>query len=620
MQLSKEEMQKMFDAVHSGNQSQSNSSSSKNVSPSKEEMQRMFNEVHGEEEPTKESTQQQNPFGLRENDLDLLNKVKQRQGGSFKDSLQALSNLPVDIGSSLAQQGYDTLKFASKLNPYLTGGKVQELPEFEVPLHHPGSPGEKGLEAYEAISGGKPLYDLGTKGLRYAGSKLLPAFEKYSGKTASKEAENLYNKEYENYFQKSEQLQKTNEDKISQHRDLLEELQQKAKSHEFLRENEINESNQRSTNLIKDLLHGEKIGQEYKPVSSEIKNIHENALSDYRKEIKVLNEEVSKDWFLEHANRSPFMSTKESNQASNIVNSVIDRVSSIKGLPESIEEKLNSIKKNPSFDNMHFLQSELGEIGSAYKNSLIGSEKHLGGKILNVREFVKDAIKKSIEKQNPELAEKYTKLSDEYLKNVVPFKTDPILQKLTSKKGMEELGGENVDKIFKKGSVAVENVFNRLSDKAKDLLLAKRLSKSVENIPGQDMSIAAEKLIKESSKLGSENLDKLLSERSHQEISNIYNKLQRAKQNAQLAKEHGLAHAEGTKQLSELEKSLLSEQTAFEKTSSKNLLELLKKSEQASKKYSTNIKGLKVLGLGAVGYGAPKAYNTIQKLLGGGSE
>ena len=84
------------------------------------------------------------------------------------------------------------------------------------------------------------------------------------------------------------------------------------------------------------------------------------------------------------------------------------------------------------------------------------------------------------------------------------------------------------------------------------------------------------KYIDNNPKIRYQRFAKLMSPKAEEEISNIHGQLQEAKKHAQLAKEHGFSHAESTKQFSELEKSLLSQQKQFEKTSGKNLLELLK--------------------------------------------
>lgn len=545
-------------------------------------------------------------------------------GKSVLQGTKRAAEIPLNIGSALGQHVFNIGEDVANIPNTLSGGYIPKFSgHMNVPLGNPEAPESQITE--NLVKGGEAAGDVaGLYGLGKAGLSALR-----NTKTGAKVAENLFKNKaiqqadinHRNYLAESANKLNQQEADLNQHKSVIDDLLSKQQAHESSSKDLLDAASNQSTNLIKKLLHGQKVGREYEPIVNEVKDIFKDQLSTYQDEMNPLTEKISKDWFLSGEKPGGLGSygktpenlkrLKESNE---IVNKITGNTANLEKKSKILKNKINNFRENPTFDNAHTLQSMLGEMGSNLSSSAVGSERSIGGQYLKARNNIKDLMYQTISKTNPELAKKYTEMSDRFLEHIVPFKTNTALNKLLTKKGAQELGGENIGKIFSGNDAATTNVFNRLSDKSKDLLLAQRLSKVVRNIPGKDISVDENKLLNETSKLGRERLDKLVSGDTQNQISQIHDAREQALQHKKLADIHNDAYKDASKEFKAKQKLFDTSKEEREKISDF----LLKTKQNISNQKKENIDKIKhLLIAGTIGAAGAKGYNTISRLLSG---
>lgn len=574
---------------------------------SKEDFYKLVNEVDSESqssEPQKSLKQRLKDIGSSA----IHGGERLLQGGS-------------NIGSSLAQHIFNLGEGTANIPNMLSGGYIPKFSgHFEVPQQNPSSPESQITE--NLLKGAE--YGLGASGLAelgMAGAKKIPGVSNAVERLFKGNALQKANSDIFNHLNSSSNRLSSLENDINQTKSTADDFLKQSKFHADTNKNLTNQSLDNSKNIIEKLLHGQELGREYSPIVNEVKNIHKTQLGDYRKEMDLFKEAASKNWFLKGEDPSSFSLLGKSpndvnriKEAGKITDSILSEAKSLPRKPAKLKGAIDKFKQNPSFDNVHELQSILGESGSSLASSLIGSEKNLGGQYLSSRNSIKDLIKTALDKSDPALGKKYSEMSDRYLENIVPFKTNVSLNKLLTKRGAQELGGENISKILSGEDAASSNVFNRLSDKSKDLLLAQRLGSVIKKFPGKDLEVDPNKLINELKKLPKERADKFLTESSAKDFSNL-------KDNVDLASSHKDLHDISNMSYKDLSKQLNLKERGYErqKDEIQRITDYLQKNkEKLENKRAENIKNLKTAGIGfGLGLGGIKGYDKIRQLLSG---
>lgn len=94
--------------------------------------------------------------------------------------------------------------------------------------------------------------------------------------------------------------------------------------------------------------------------------------------------------------------------------------------------------ENPDFKNAHYAQSDLGKLERALlkadsQRGLVGAENHALSAVEQAKKRIRGNIFQELNQKNPKLAQDYIDLTENYRKEVLPFKQNPNIIKF--KKG-----------------------------------------------------------------------------------------------------------------------------------------------------------------------------------------
>lgn len=185
-------------------------------------------------------------------------------------------------------------------------------------------------------------------------------------------------------------------------------------------------------------------------------------------------------------NPASFLEGSYPSLSSNVINSYSP---SLKDLHENFID-------NPTFQNAHKLQSELGSVGSQLKNgitaptpSTVDDIKNLG----NARSALKGDINTFLTNKDPELAQEYKKASDDFQQDVVPYRTNPKIYSIATG-DTTNVQPSSLATIFKSPNSDMQKVLGDLPEGTVDKILFTKLGQTVPNKSAQGLLNSAQNL------------------------------------------------------------------------------------------------------------------------------
>lgn len=144
-----------------------------------------------------------------------------------------------------------------------------------------------------------------------------------------------------------------------------------------------------------------------------------------------------------------------------------------KGAPSDIAESHSVFNKDPSLQNAHNLQSDLGreirDLKSTYANrGFTGEERELMKSYTGARHQLKDKISSFLESKDPALANKYQEATDYYRQNLSPYLDNRRIKELATAK---RINPANIHNIFKNPEPGMEKIAADLGDEGKNQIL-----------------------------------------------------------------------------------------------------------------------------------------------------
>lgn len=247
---------------------------------------------------------------------------------------------------------------------------------------------------------------------------------------------------------------------------------------------------QKSKMFMEDLLQGNEMDKSHLPVLDELRGNYNNAQAASASHYdNVLNEAEQQGYT--GGKQFPGISIntgEKSINPNNFVNQLddIDLGDHSKGIQKLLEPFTKSVNNNLSFRDAHELQSELGKQGAKLATNADGTQRYLGGQLLDLRNTLKNDITGSLESNgDTDLAKKYQDASDFFKTNVAPYRENVAIRKVVMGQGLKEVNPSNIGNVLKKDDGAILPIANNLSDNSKNLLLANSLKSSIKELPNK---------------------------------------------------------------------------------------------------------------------------------------
>jgi hypothetical protein len=151
---------------------------------------------------------------------------------------------------------------------------------------------------------------------------------------------------------------------------------------------------------------------------------------------------------------------------------------------ENVNELHNNFLNNPSVQNAHNLQSELGsEIGYLKKQNQIGVLDGAGKNKLRsyakARDVLKQDIKDELNNVDPSLGEKYDTVTKRFLDNIVPYHSDKSLKAIAEGRIKNPTSTE-IAGIFKNPEENINKVVSDLPQESEDKIVHLGMAKTQE--------------------------------------------------------------------------------------------------------------------------------------------
>lgn len=160
-------------------------------------------------------------------------------------------------------------------------------------------------------------------------------------------------------------------------------------------------------------------------------------------------------------------------------------------------------KETPTLQNAHDLQSDLGvEIRELEVQRKKGALSQLDkGKLQNyvaAQKAIQKDINTFLESENPTLAKQYQKASEHFRENVAPYRANPQIAEIISKKGANP---KNITNIFKSPDLNIQKIAEDLGRKGHNKIIFSEIGKLAPNLNAKNLANALSKL--ETKNLGS---------------------------------------------------------------------------------------------------------------------
>lgn len=191
--------------------------------------------------------------------------------------------------------------------------------------------------------------------------------------------------------------------------------------------------------------------------------------------LKAVNENI--------ANPAPLANKLGGGLYPSLPSSVTDNYTS--GLKDLHDTFIN----NPTFQNAHKLQSELGSVSSQLKSGVAAptiSTIDAANSLMNARGALKSDINDFLTRQNPDIAQQYKNASDSFQQNVVPYRSNPKIYSIatgdTTNVAPASLAG-----IFKAPDENLSKVLSDMPSGTMDKILYTKLGQTVPNKSAQGL-------------------------------------------------------------------------------------------------------------------------------------
>jgi hypothetical protein len=154
-----------------------------------------------------------------------------------------------------------------------------------------------------------------------------------------------------------------------------------------------------------------------------------------------------------------------------------------------LEELHNNFIQNPTFDNAHTLQSELGSYSRALGNGAQAPTPATVNTIRavkNARNALKSDINTFLSNESPQLAQAYNKASQGFQQNVVPYRTDPDIYGMATGE-TTNMQPSTFAGVFKAPDANMAKVISDLPSDSVNKILYTKLGQSVPNKSAQGL-------------------------------------------------------------------------------------------------------------------------------------
>lgn len=156
---------------------------------------------------------------------------------------------------------------------------------------------------------------------------------------------------------------------------------------------------------------------------------------------------------------------------------------------DTLQDMHNKFINDPTFENAHNLQSELGAVSRQLDNKVapptigtINTQNSLN----NARTALKSDMDSFLTAQSPELAQQYKEASDSYLQNVVPYKTNPKIYAMATG-DLTNVKPSSLSNIFAAPDADMDKVLSDLPSDAMNKILYTKLGQTVPNKSAQGL-------------------------------------------------------------------------------------------------------------------------------------
>ena len=177
----------------------------------------------------------------------------------------------------------------------------------------------------------------------------------------------------------------------------------------------------------------------------------------------------------------------------------------------NINKMHNIFLDNPTFENAHWLQSQLGIEASPLQSGKVLSpaDRDTYQMWTAARNALKNDMQNFLQKQGGDnLVRQYNNASDNFIKNVIPYRSNPTLYNMAIGDIGNPTSGE-ISTAFSNPESEVQGIVDKMGDNAKNKILYSDLGKlDKSNVTGQKLKNAIESLGTKNKALDSYRTDK----------------------------------------------------------------------------------------------------------------
>lgn len=217
----------------------------------------------------------------------------------------------------------------------------------------------------------------------------------------------------------------------------------------------------KAENLIQNLSKETPLSEYHQPIVNKIRKLHEADIAEGKENFNAIGE------------------NSESRGIGSVDKDTLDTLRRLKIRENSepaLYERIKRFRENPSYQQAHELQSELGNVGASKVKSLDTAQKELGRKLLKTRNELRGDIIENFERHGAEDLAKDYKNATEFWKNRVKiYDKNKAIKDIVKKTGIEEINPTNIGNILTKDSATTRYVLSKLPQEEKNLILANKL-------------------------------------------------------------------------------------------------------------------------------------------------
>lgn len=390
-------------------------------------------------------------------------------GSSVLHGTERAAEVPMNIGSALAQHGFNLAGDIANIPNLLSGGYIPKAGYIQAGMQNPEAPESQITE--NLLKGGEyaaPVAGLAHLGM--AGASKIPALANLGERLSTSGAEE-------------------------------------------------------GKNLIQNLLGNTKISEAHQPLIGELRTDYDAILKNDNGNYGLLKKLSKERGYAGQSKLSSALGEKKyksinAQSTLNDINNLTVHDVPLKGL-------IKAFKDHPSFENAHNLQSRLGSEGQYLRTSQDSIQKSLGGQYLNTRkDLVNDILESFKKNKDNDLAQGYRNATSWHKQNVVPYQKNRTISQVVTKRDLDEVNPENIHNVLAKDDESVKRVVQNLSPQAKNLMIAKKLSPAIEQTETKGMNVNTKKLMEQLSKINTGKFNKFLSPENRNLIRNLEEQLQ----------------------------------------------------------------------------------------------